>query len=371
MTKSEHGAKRPAAAATVASFEICRTQYLDAEGALLHPLPACVGEPKNLIPLYRRMVLARLFDAKCISLQRTGQLGTYSSGLGQEATMVTIGHTMRPEDVLLPSYREAAAQLARGVHMTEILLYWGGDERGSDFAVPARDFPVCVPVATHALHAVGVAYAMQYRNESRVAVCVHGDGATSKGDFYEAINFAGVRHLPVVFVVSNNQWAISTPRSAQSAAATLAQKAIAAGIEGEQVDGNDAVAMSDCMERALTKARTGGGPHVIEALTYRLGDHTTVDDAKRYRNEQEVEAAWQLEPIRRLRGFLTREAGWSDGDEAALQAACAKQIEQAVEAWRALPRQPPEAMFDHLFNALPTRLRAQREEVRHRERHDD
>lgn len=371
MTQNDHGTGRSPAATTVASFEICRTQYLDAEGAVLHPLPACAREPKSLLPMYRWMVLARLFDAKCISLQRTGQLGTYSSGLGQEATMATVGHTMQPEDVLLPSYRETAAQLARGVHMTEILLYWSGDERGSDFAVPTRDFPVCVPVATHALHATGVAYAMQYRGEPRVAVCIHGDGATSKGDFYEAINVAGVRQLPVVFVISNNQWAISTPRSAQSAAATLAQKAIAAGIDGEQVDGNDAIAMRDCMERALSKARAGGGPHVIEALTYRLGDHTTVDDAKRYRDEQEVDAAWRLEPIRRLRQFLARDAGWTDGDEAALQAECAKQIEAAVAAWRALPPQPPEAMFDHLFDTLPVRLRAQREEVRLREQRDD
>jgi len=371
MTPSDHTTTRPSATRAVASFEICHTQYLDVDGSVLHPLPAFAREPKSLIPLYRRMVLARIFDAKCISLQRTGQLGTYSSGLGQEATMVTIGHTLRPEDVLLPSYRETAAQLARGVRMTEILQYWGGDERGSDFAVPTRDFPVCVPVATHALHAVGVAYAMQYRAEPRVAVCVHGDGATSKGDFYEAINIAGVRQLPVIFVVSNNQWAISTPRSAQSAAATLAQKAIAAGIDGEQVDGNDAIAVRDCLERALTRARTGGGPHLIEALTYRLGDHTTVDDAKRYRDEREVEAAWQREPVRRLRQFLAREAGWTDNDDDRLQNECAAQVEQAVADYRSVPPQPPEAMFDYLFETLPVRLRAQREQVLQRSRRND
>ncbi len=354
----------------VATFEIRCTRFLDAEGAVLHPLPEFARAPRNLIPLYRLMVLARVFDAKCIALQRTGKLGTYSSGLGQEATMATIGHTMRAEDVLLPSYREGAAQLARGVRMTEILAYWGGDERGSDFAVPVRDFPVCVPVATHALHAAGVAYAMQYRGEPRVAVCIHGDGGTSKGDFYEALNIAGVRQLPVVFVVSNNQWAISTPRREQSAAATLAQKAIAAGIEGEQVDGNDAIAMRHCLERALAKARSGGGPHLLEALTYRLGDHTTVDDAKRYRDTQEVERAWKHEPVKRLRQFLARDAGWSDRDEQALQAECAAQVEQAVQAYIETPAQPPEAMFDYLFETLPARLQTQRGEVIERSRRD-
>ena len=371
MSIPDDGARAQPASEQVATFEIRCTHYLDAEGTVLHPLPEFARDPRDLIPLYRLIVLARVFDAKCIALQRTGQLGTYSSGLGQEATMVTIGHTMRPEDVFLPSYREGAAQLARGVRMTEILTYWGGDERGSDFAGPTRDFPVCVPIATHALHAAGVAYAMQYRGEPRVAVCVNGDGATSKGDFYEALNFAGVRQLPVVFVVSNNQWAISTPRSIQSAAPTLAQKAIAAGIDGEQVDGNDVIAVRDCMERALAKARSGGGPHLIEALTYRLGDHTTVDDAKRYRDEQDVERAWECEPIKRLRRFLTRDAGWTDADEEALQVECAEQVEQAVQDYLALPAQPSSAMFDYLFETLPTRLQAQREEVVARSRSDD
>jgi len=370
MDLSDNGAKPPPASEQVATFEIRCTRFLDAEGTVMHPLPDFARDPRNLIPLYRLIVLARVFDAKCIALQRTGQLGTYASGLGQEATMVTVGHTMRPEDVLLPSYREGAAQLARGVRMAEILLYWGGDERGSKFAVPTRDLPVCVTVATHAQHAVGVAYAMQYRGEPRVAVCIHGDGGTSKGDFYEAINFAGVRRLPVIFGVSNNQWAISTPRSAQSAAATLAQKAIAAGIDGEQVDGNDVVAVRDCMERALAKARSGGGPHLLEALTYRLGDHTTVDDAKRYRDEQEVERAWQFEPVKRLRQFLARDADWTDRDEEALQAESADRVERAVQDYLDTPAQPPEAMFDYLFETLPARLQAQRDEVARRRRHD-
>ena len=162
-----------------------------------------------------------------------------ASSLGQEAVTVGLAQAMRAEDVLLPSYRETGAQICRGVTLTELLLYWGGDERGSDWAGPRGDFPVSVPIASQCLHATGVAYAFKLRREPRVAVCVCGDGATSNGAFYEAINFAGAWRVPAVFVVNNNQWAISMPRSAQTATATLAQKAIAAGIPGEQVDGND------------------------------------------------------------------------------------------------------------------------------------
>src|SRR6516225_7084584 len=180
------------------------------------------------------------------------------------------------------------AQLWRGVSLVELFLFWGGDERGSDFAKVREDFPICVPVATHTPHAVGVALAFKLRHQQRVAVCAFGDGATSKGDVAEALNIAGVWHLPLVFVINNNHWAISVPVTQQTAAETLAQKAIAAGIEGEQVDGNDIIAVREAVARAVAKARAGGGPHLIEALTYRLSDHTTADDARRYRSDTDV-----------------------------------------------------------------------------------
>ena len=202
----------------------------------------------------------RAYDSKAIALQRTGQLGTFASMLGKEAVEAGVGSAMAPDDVFLMTYRENGVQLMRGVTMKELFLYWGGDERGSDFAGPRRDFPICITIAAQATHAVGVAWAMQHRRESRVAVCALGDGATSKGDFYEAINAAGAWKLPLVFVVTNNQWAISVPRHAQSAAQTLAQKAIAGGFEGVQVDGNDVIAVRHAMDQALAKARTGGGP---------------------------------------------------------------------------------------------------------------
>jgi len=214
---------------TAAELAIPYTRFLNPDGTVAAPLPGFAGHSDALVELYRDMVLTRVFDAKAVALQRTGKLGTYASSLGQEAVGAGIGRAMRPDDVFLPSFREPAAMFIRGVKMSELLLYWGGDERGSDFAGPREDFPICVPVGTHAPHAAGVAMAFRLRGEERAALCAMGDGATSKGDVYEAMNLAGVWRLPVVFVINNNEWAISVPRSRQTAAETLAQKAIAAG----------------------------------------------------------------------------------------------------------------------------------------------
>jgi len=246
------------------------------------------------------------------------------------------------------------------VTLAEILQFWGGDERGSDYARARKDFPVAVPIASQAPHAVGVATAMKLRKEPRVAVCMLGDGATSKGDFYEAINAAGTWKLPVVFVITNNQWAISVPRKAQTAARTLAQKAITAGIEGTQVDGNDVVAVRHAMDQALTKARSGSGPTLIEALTYRLSDHTTADDATRYRSPDEVAEAWKLEPILRLRAHLVESGAWDKAQEDKLLKECNEQVQAAAQAYLDTPHPTAENMFDHLYATLPAALAAQR-----------
>src|SRR5256885_1885237 len=299
------------------------------------------------------MVLTRAFDLKAVSLQRTGRLGTYAVSLGQEAVAVGIASAMRPEDVLLPSYRDNAALLWRGMKMEEILLFWGGDERGNLSSGPAHDFPYCIPVGSQAPHAAGVAYAFKFRKEPRVAVCLFGDGATSKGDFWEAMNFAGVHRLPLVFVVNNNQWAISVPLRLQTASETLAQKAIAAGFRGEQVDGNDVIAVRDAVEQAISSARSGNGPCLIEALTYRLGDHTTADDAARYRPPEEVQARWKEEPIARLRTYLVSRKAWGKAEEEQLSSECQQRVEVAVERYLATGPRAPETMFDHLYAELP------------------
>jgi len=266
--------------------------------------------------------------------------------------------------VLLPSYRDNGALLWRGVKMEEILLYWGGDERGNLSSGPPHDFPFCVPVASQAPHAAGVGYAIKYRKEKSAAVCLRGDGATSKGDFYEAVNFAGVQKLPVVFVINNNQWAISVPLKLQTASETLAQKALAAGVPGEQVDGNDVLAVREVVDEALAAARDGAGPRVIEALTYRLGDHTTADDAARYRSPDEVQAQWRKEPIARLRAYLVAQKAWSKVDEERLSAHCQEQVEAAVVRYLGTRARAAESMFDYLYAKLPDQLIAQRDELK-------
>jgi 2-oxoisovalerate dehydrogenase E1 component alpha subunit len=344
----------------VASFQIAYSQFLDARGKTVQALPEFARDPQNLAALYRWMVLMRAYDAKAIALQRTGQLGTFASLLGKEAIEAGVGSAMGRDDVFLMTYRENGVQLMRGVTLKELFLYWGGDERGMDYAGPRRDFPICITIAAHATHAVGVAYAMKLRREPRAAVCALGDGATSKGDFYEGLNAAGAWQLPVVFVVTDNEWAISVPRSKQSAARTLAQKAIAAGIEGMQVDGNDVIAVRHAMDQALAKARSGGGPTLIEALSYRLSDHTTADDASRYRSPDELAEAWKREPILRLRTYLVESGAWDKTNEDALLKECNERVQAAAQAYLDTPPPTAEQMFDHLYATLPAALQKQR-----------
>lgn len=348
----------PNAAAT---FEIPFWRYLAADGTVANDLPVFARDPQALVPLYKAMVLTRVFDEKAVALQRTGRLGTFASSLGQEAVGVGAASAMRAEDVLLPSFREQSAQLWRGVTLKELFLYWGGDERGSNFSGPREDFPVCIPVASHIPHAAGAALAFKLRNEKRAAVCIAGDGATSKGDFYEGINIAAVWRAPAVFLINNNQWAISVRREKQTAAQTLAQKAIAVGMPGEQVDGSDVIAVHDAVARALERARKGEGPTLIEALTYRLSDHTTADDARRYRSNEEVSAHWKEEPVARLRTYLVSQNAWSKEDEEELLKDCAAKVEKAAGQYLATEPEPVADIFNYLFAELPEDLKAQRD----------
>jgi pyruvate dehydrogenase E1 component alpha subunit len=344
----------------VARFEVHYSQFLDPHGKVVQPLPEFARDPKNLVDLYRWMTLMRAYDAKAIALQRTGQLGTFASLLGHEAINAAIGSAMKPDDVFLMTYRENGAQLMRGVRLEELFLYWGGDERGCDYTGARRDFPICVTIAAHATHAVGVAYAMKLRNQKRATVCALGDGATSKGDFYEGLNAASTWKLPLVYLVTNNQWAISVPRKVQTAAQTLAQKAVAVGAEGLQVDGNDVVAVRHALDQALAKARSGGGPTVIEAVTYRLSDHTTADDASRYRSPDELAEAWKLEPVLRLRVYLTANGAWDKAREDALLKECNEKVQAAAQAYLDTPHPGVEHMFEHLYARLPAALQKQR-----------
>ncbi|MGB6975842.1 MAG: pyruvate dehydrogenase (acetyl-transferring) E1 component subunit alpha [Gammaproteobacteria bacterium] len=349
---------------TVAQFTIDYVQFLNHESKIVQTLPEFAKDLSQLKAMYRSMVLTRILDAKAVNLQRMGKMGTYPSSLGQEAYAIGMGYALQPDDIFCPYYRDQGCMLQRGVKASEILAFWGGDERASNYANQKihEDFPIAIPVASQTLHAAGIAYALKIRKQKRAVLTSIGEGGTSKGDFYEAMNFAGAQHLPVVFVINNNQWAISVPRSLQSGAKTLAQKAIAAGFPGIQVDGNDVIAVRHVIEQALTKAHQGEGPTLVEAVTYRLCDHTTADDAKRYADKAELEKAWQYEPIARLRNYLQEQNAWSDQDEQQLQQACTAEIDQAIQEYLQLPPPPPTEIFDYMYAQLPKPLAAQREE---------
>lgn len=356
----------------VARFEITFLQVLDEQGVLKASLPAFAEDKQTLIDLYRIMVLTRVFDKKAIALQRTGQMGTYAPINSQEAVATAIGHAMRPEDVFVPYYRDYAAQIQRGVKMSDILAYWGGDERGSDFDATSdasQDFPICVPIASQCQHAAGIAFAFQYRKEPRVAVVCLGDGGTSEGDFYEAMNVAGLWKLPVVFVVNNNQWAISVPLTNQTATETIAQKAIAAGFKGVQVDGNDIIATRQIIGEAIEHARRGEGPTLVEAITYRLSDHTTADDATRYQPAQDVQDAQGREPIKRLKIFLENQHDWDETQDQALLQAAKHEVDEAVRVYLNRKPQSIESAFDYHYAETPAELLEQREEAMEEAKH--
>jgi pyruvate dehydrogenase E1 component alpha subunit len=346
-----------------ARFEIEYLQYLDADGRQLRDdLPEFARDLDHMVSLYRLMVLTRVFDSRAIALQRVGQLGTYASCLGHEAAHIGIGSSMRPEDVFAPSYREFGAQFYRGVLPREVLAYAAGDERACAYArEPARhDFAWTIVIGTQCLHAAGCALAFKIRKEKRVAVCTIGDGGSSKADFYGAINMAGTRDLPLVTAIVNNQWAISVPRRLQSGARTLAHKGIAAGLHCIQVDGNDIIAVKKAMTDAVERARAGNGGSVVECVTYRLGDHTTADDARRYRDEGEVEQAWARDPVKRLRLWLEAKHAWDEEREQDLLAKCGERMDEETNAHLANVQQPITAMFDYTYAELPADLAVQR-----------
>lgn len=310
---------------------------------------------------FKTMHLIRQFDKKAISLQRTGRMGTYAPVEGHEAIGTAIGINLQSEDVFIPYYRDYATMYLRGVPLSDIFSYWGGDERGNQFSGLNQDFSFCVPIASQCQHAVGIAYALSYQQSQQVVVVTIGDGGTSEGDFYEAINAAGVWNLPIVFVIMNNQWAISVPRSAQTKCETLAQKAIAAGIEGIQVDGTNVFALHQVLSEKIAHARgPNGKPCVIEAICYRLSDHTTADDATRYQDADEVSIARANESIAKLQQYILEKDIMTETEIEQMIIACKQEVDMAAQDY--LNRKPQDIrdVFDHHFEKLPDYLIEQR-----------
>ena len=339
-----------------------RLEILDPTGTVDDDLMPDL-DPDRIRGIYRDMVQMRAMDEKALKLQRQGRMGTWPPIKGQEAIQTGVAQAMEDGDWLLPAFREHGIMLLRGVPGHLIYAYWAGDERGSSYPEGVRVFPVAVPVGSQWQHGTGVGLSLKLRGEKSVAVTLGGDGSTSEGDFHEAMNCAGVFQSNSVFVIQNNQWAISIPLHQQTAAETLAQKAHAYGIPGIQVDGNDVFAVYSVTREALERARNGGGPTLIEAVTYRLGDHTTADDASRYREDEEVAEWEERDPILRLRRYLESRDLWDEDEESAQQATAHEWVDEQVAALEAMPPQDPSEIFSHMYADLPPHLAEQMAEV--------
>jgi 2-oxoisovalerate dehydrogenase E1 component alpha subunit len=346
----------------IPDFEPIR--LIDTDGSF-HPradLPLDLDE-RQLLELHRHLRMMRRLDQEFIALQRQGQLAVYPSSLGQEAAQVGTTYALEQRDWIAISYREHGCAYVRGVDPVDLGHVWRGTWQGWHDTVRHRITPHCVPIATSALHAVGIAMGERLDGTDTVAASYFGDGGTSAGDAHEALNFAGVFKAPVVFVVQNNQWAISVPLERQTAAPSIAHKAIGYGMPGVRVDGNDVLACFAVMRHAVQRARRGDGPTLLEAVTYRLEAHTTADDAGRYRSDAEVAAWRERDPLVRYERFLRRSGRWDDAfdaETAALVDAAAGRLRDGI--FGASPLDPME-LFEHVWAEPPATLAGQRQQL--------
>jgi pyruvate dehydrogenase E1 component alpha subunit len=313
---------------------------------------------------FRNMVLSRVADEKAVTLQRQGRLGAYPPNRGQEAASLGPAMAMERSDWLVRAFRELAGLLWKGLPLDRYFLGWMGNEEGNRFGAENRITPSSIPVASQYAYAVGLSYASRYRREDAVTFAFTGDGGTSEGDFHESLNAAGVFSLPMVFIVQNNQWAISVPRSRQTASATIAQKAVAYGIKGLQVDGNDLLAMYAAAKDAADRARSGGGPTLIEAYTYRLGNHTTSDDARRYRLASESKEWEARDPLARLMKHLYAKGVLDDRKTEAIWKEARQTTEDAVSKAESFPPPSVEEVFRHTYEEMPPLLEEQMQHIR-------
>lgn len=343
-------------------YVVEHVSVLDEEGRVDEALDPQLP-PDILRELYRTMLLSRAYDDRRLSLQRQGRIGTFAPVKGQEAAQLGSVSALRESDWMVPAFRETAAAFWRGARIEDDLLYCAGHEEGVNLPEDARDLPIAIPVASQIPHAVGLAWARRLQGKDEVVMVYFGEGATSEGDFHEAANLAGVLRAPVVFLCQNNQYAISVPRSRQTRAETIAQKAIAYGMRGIQVDGNDLLAVHLVAREAVERARRGEGPTLIEAITYRLSVHTTADDPTKYRSATEVEAWDARDPIKRTRAYLARRGLLADEEEARWSEEIRARIQDAVERFSERPPPDPLAMFDHIYEEMPPHLRRQRESL--------
>ncbi len=342
----------------VHSFNVEYLQVMDENGNVdLEFMPKVSDE--QIKKFYENMILIRVWDKKCLSLQRQGRLGTYAMVLGQEASQVGTASALDKEDWLFPTYRESGALIVRGMPLVTLLQYWAGDERGQHIPEGENDFTVAIPIASQIPQAVGVAWAFKLKNQKHAAATYFGDGSTSKGDFHEGLNFAAVYKLPAIFVCQNNQFAISCPRSKQTMSETIAQKAIAYGMPAIQVDGNDVFGVYLAMKQALDRAYSGGGPSLIECVTYRMADHTTSDDSLRYRSKEEVENWGKKDPVERLKKYMQSKHLFDEQYEQDVLIRATNTVELAVKELEAIPPQKVDDLFTYTYSEMTPQLKEQ------------
>lgn len=313
--------------------------------------------------LYELMLTLRLMDEKLFNLQRSGKIGTYAQTKGQEASEIGSGFALEERDWFVPSFREMGVYLARGVDKVPLVQGWNGDTRAFKMPENGRNLGISIPIASQCLHATGLAWASKIKKEDECTIVYFGEGATSEGDFHEAMNFASVYNLPIVFFCQKNGWSISTPTNKEMHSETIAQKAISYDMDGIQIDGNDVFAVYKATKEALDKARSGKGPTLIESVTYRMGDHTTSDDSLKYRTEEEIKSWGKKDPLVRLEKYLQKNGLLNDEFKQGIIDKANSDIENAVEKGLSVEAQNPQDMFNDVFDKKPWFLEEQEKEL--------
>lgn len=313
--------------------------------------------------LYRAMVFARTYDRKGMALQKQGRLATYAPFEGQEAAQIGAAAALEPNDWVVATYRDAALMWAQGYPWELLFAGRTGDERGGSPPEHVPVLPPSITVGGHMVHAVGLAWAERLHDSGRIALTSFGDGATSEGDFHEAMNFAAVYDVGCIFLCQNNGYAISLPRERQTRSETIAEKAIAYGMPGVQVDGNDLFAVYEAVLEAADRARSGEGPTLIEAVTYRRGPHTTSDDPTRYRHADEADEWDRKDPLERVRLYLSERDAWDEEWQRTIEGEAGLEIDRAVELAESMPPLGPGEILDAMFESLPPHLEDQRTEL--------
>ncbi|MGH7241938.1 MAG: pyruvate dehydrogenase (acetyl-transferring) E1 component subunit alpha [Phycisphaerales bacterium] len=350
---------------SVYKAEIEYLQVMDENGVIDAAQSRNTLSDEEILELFKFMQQCRQLDEIAFKLQRSGRMGTYPQNKGQEAAAIGTAYAAKKgQDFLVPCYRENAALFMHGLPMHYVLLHWMGDERGNQIPEGVQQLPLCIPIGTQMLHATGIAWAFKMRKEPKVALTYFGDGATSEGDFHEAMNFASVFQVPLVFICQNNQWAISVPRETQMRSKTVAQKALAYEMPTYQVDGNDLLAVYKIAKECVDRARAGGGPSFIEAVTYRLADHTTADDARRYRDQKEVDSWLGRDPLIRLRKYLETKDLWDETKQKAAEERNKAIVAEVVKTAEGIEKPSFDDIFDYTFAAINPELEKQKRTAR-------